>query len=390
MGKPSSYREVVFRPTLWNRIEAEAKRRSEGGQPPYMLHIGDTWLDLPKELFEPLEYEPWAQMLSRYGSTQGQIELRDRLATKLRLRNRLPVQGPEQVQITYGATGGLFLVLHGILEKDSEVLTLCPFWPILRTLAAWANVRLIEVPFFDRITTAADEVDIEAILRPFLTDRTSAVYFNYPNNPCGVFLRPGHLEQIARFAAKNDLWIISDEAYEDFVWVDEPFVSTGALPGAFDRTISVFTFSKSYAAAGLRLGCITGQLGVVATLNPLNVATGYEPGRLAQVQWIRALERHDAIVSRLRQAYRDGLRAVETNLKVPYLRPEGSFYVFVDLRERWKGLDESQKMSRMIEAGVVLAPGEAFGAAYDGWARFCYTALPPEEIGKAAQRVNRL
>ncbi len=390
MSRPADYRDGAFRPTLWNKIEAEAKAHGGAADPPFMLHVGDTWFDLPPELFQPLELEPWARMLSRYGSTQGQIELRERLAAKLAARNHLPVSGPEQIQISYGGTGGLFLAMHRLLPKRSEILTLAPYWPILKTVAASADVRLVEVPFFDRVKADAGAVEIDALLLPFLTRATSAIYFNHPNNPTGVLLRRGHLEQIFAFAQKHDLWIISDEAYEDFVWPDEPYVSIGSLPGAFERTVSVFTFSKSYAAAGLRLGCVTAPLGVIAALNPVNVSTGYEPSRLGQIQWIRGLDRHATIIGRLRDAYRAGLHAVESNLKIPYLRPEGSFYVFLDLRERWKGRSESEKMERMLRAGVVVAPGEAFGAEYDGWARFCYTALPPDEMARAASRANDL
>lgn len=390
MSKPSDFKDVVFTPTLWNRIEAEARRREAGSEAPFMLHVGDTWFDLPEELYEPIQDEPWARMLSRYGSTQGQLELRQRLAVKMREKNNLPVRGPDQLQITYGGTGGLFVTMTRLLERGSEVLTLAPYWPILRTLAAPAGVRLIEVPFFDRLAVDPIEVDIESILAPFLTPNTSAIYFNNPNNPSGVLMRRGHLEQVAAFARKHDIWIIADEAYEDFIWTDEPYVCIASFPGAFDRTVSVFTFSKSFAAAGLRLGYVTGQPGVVSVLNPVNVATGYEPNRLAQVQWIRGLERQRAIVGRLRDAYRAGLQAVRENLQVPYLRPEGSFYVFLDLRERWKGLSAEQKMDRMLDAGVVVAPGEAFGETYEGWARFCYTALPPADMAKAAKRANNL
>lgn len=390
MSKPSDFKDLAFRQTLWNRIEAEVRAQGGAAEAPYMLHVGDTWFDLPEELNRPLDTEPWAKMLSRYGSTQGEVELRRRLAQKLREKNGLPVGGPDQIQISYGGTGGLFLAMHRLLQKDSEVLTLAPFWPILRPLASSAGVRLVEVPFFDRVTADPGAVDIESLFAPYMTSWTSSLYFNHPNNPTGVLLRRGHLEQIARFAAKHDLWIISDEAYEDFVWPDEPYLSIGALPGAFDRTVSVFTFSKSYAAAGMRLGCVTGQPGVVAALNPVNVATGYEPNRLAQVQWIRGLERHKVIIGRLRAAYRDGLRSVQENLRIPYLPCEGSFYVFLDLRDRWEGIREAEKIDRMLRAGVVVAPGEAFGAMYDGWARFCYTALPPAEMSQAAMRANDL
>ncbi len=232
--------------------------------------------------------------------------------------------------------------------------------------------------------------DLKSYLMSFVTEKTSAIYFNTPNNPTGIQLREDGLKSIASFAIENDLWIIADEAYEDFTWSDDPHICIASLPGSFERTVSVFTFSKSYAAAGLRLGYIVAPDGVIAALNPANVATGYEPNRLAQVQWIRGLSRRDHIVPKLQNAYREGLDAALSQLTIPHLNPEGSFYIFLDLRDRWIGLTQDEKMNRMLEAGVVVAPGEAFGEAYDGWARFCYTALKPDDMADAAKRANNL
>lgn len=389
MPTPADIAKLSFKPSIFNRIKEEMDRRSGSGDAPIALHVGDTWFDLPPEIDKPLDVEPWNSRLSRYGDTQGEPELRRRLAKKVRERNGLPVESEKQIQVTFGATGGLFLALRRLLDPGSEVLVLAPYWTIYKMVAATAGVLVVEVPFFDKVAENPD-TDLQALLAPYLSDKTAAIYFNNPNNPGGVLLGKTQLEQIAAFATSHDLWVLSDEAYEDFVWSGEPYHSIGSLEGMGQRTVSVFSFSKSYAMAGLRLGYVASTEGAIAAMNPGHVGVGYEPPRAVQVQAIRGLERRDRIVPRLYRAYLEGRDAALQHIKLPTLRADGSFFLFINLRERWAGLDDHAKLERMLDAGVVLSPGAPFGQAYDSWARFCFTTEKPEVIAEAAKRVNAL
>ena len=388
MPRPADLAGVQFKDTLFDRIGRAVATSSEAGAP-IALHVGDTHFDLPEELQRPLDHEPWAARMSRYGATQGEPELRRRLVEKLRLHNALPIAGPAEIQITHGSTGALFLAMQRLMAPGDEIITLSPQWTILKVVAATAKTHLVEVPCFDRVAANPDH-DLDPDLVAALGPRSRALYFNSPNNPSGVMLGAAQLEQIADFARQNDLWVLSDEAYEDFVWDEHPYLSIGALPDMYARTLSVFSFSKSYAAAGLRLGYVAAPEGVIATLNPGQVGVGYEPNRPAQVAAIRALARHDRLVPRLRQAYLDGLAAARAELDLPYLHPAGGYFLFLDLRDRWLGLGEQDKLERMLAAGVILSPGEHFGAAYEGWGRFCFTSESPERVAEAARRCRNL
>jgi len=372
------------------KIGQEIAEKSASGEPPIALHVGDTWFDLPPELNKPLDDEPWADRLSRYGNTQGDVELRIRLLQKVQEINKLPAKSEKEIQICFGATGALYLAMNRLLEPGDEVLVLSPYWTIFRVVAATAGNRVVEVPFFDKVSEADGDIDLAELIAPYLSDKTSAIYFNNPNNPSGVMLSPDQIKNIAEFAKEKDLWVFSDEAYEDFVWCDKEFLSIGSLPGMYERTISIYSFSKSYAAAGIRLGYIVGPEGAIAAINPGLVGVGYEPNRPSQVQGIRGLERSDQIIPRLQKAYKKGLDAAVKNLKLPYLKPEGSFYLFVDLRDKWAGFDDDQILKSMMDAGVVMSPGKPFGEMYNGWARFCYTAEPAIIIAEAAKRLSKL
>ncbi len=389
MPRPQDFLKHPFQQTIYHRLTEAVSSGRSPVKDFLALHLGDTLLDLPAELGEPLDEEPWDARWSRYGDPQGEIELRKRLAEKLRTVNDIPASGPEEVQLSFGATGGLQLVMRRLLDPGDEILTLAPYWAILRVVAKAAGRRLVEVPFFDRIQELGKD-EIAALIEPHLTEKTRALYFNSPNNPSGVALDPEGLSALADFAAKHDLWIIADEAYEDFCWADFPQACIASLPGAYERTVSVFSYSKSYAAAGLRLGYLSAPGGVIAALNPEQVGAGYEVNRPAQAAGIRGLARRHVVIPRLRDQYLEGLSAALENLEVPHLKAQGSYFLFLDLRDRWMGLSDEQKLERMLAAGVSLSPGEHFGDAYDGWARFCFTCERPERIAEAARRVSRL
>jgi len=390
MAKPSDFRDRSFKQSAFMKIGQEIARKSGSGNPPIALHVGDTWFDIPEELKIPLNEEPWNDRLSRYGDTQGEIELRKRLFHKVKDTNRLPIKSEEEIQITFGATGALFLCMNRLLEKGDEVLVLSPYWTIFKVVASAAGARVVEVPFFDKVSNDIDNTNVADWLEPFVTNKTAAIYYNNPNNPSGVMLNPEQIKQIADFAVKHDLWVFSDEAYEDFIWSDIEYLSIGSLPDMYERTMSIFSFSKSFAAAGIRLGYIAGPKGAIATINPGHVGVGYEPNRPSQVQGIRGLERQGLIVPVVQNSYREGWQAATENMKVPYLRPDGSFYLFLDLRDKWDGLSEDAMLKSMFDAGVVMSPGAVFGADYKGWARFCYTAEKPEVIAEAAKRISKI
>jgi aspartate aminotransferase len=388
MARPAELADRRFKDTIFNRID---RRIAAGGmaREPIALHVGDTWFDLPEELTRPLEHEPWNDRMSRYGATQGEPELRRLLTEKLRTQNGIPVTGPEEIQITFGSTGALFLAMQRLMVPGDEIITLAPRWTILKVVASAAKTQLVEVPCFDRLAE-----DPEASITPWLEEKLSgrsrALYFNSPNNPSGVMLCPRQIEELAAFAKKHDLWVLADEAYEDYVWGDVEYLNIGALEGMHERTLSIFSFSKSYAAAGLRLGYVAAAAGVIATLNPGMVGVGYEPNRPAQVAAIRALERRETLLPRLRAAYREGLDAALSELKLPHLNADGGYFLFLDLRDRWRGLDADAKLERMLAAGVILSPGEHFCSAYEGWARFCFTSEQPELVAEAARRTAEL
>ena len=147
MLKPSKFPKTKRPPTIFNQIEGEVIRRAEQGQIVQALHIGDTYIPLPVQLTDPIpdEQQLFGAMLNRYGDTMGEPPLREVLLDKVRTRNKLPADGIDCIQVSNGATGALSSGFSRIVGADAEILTLSPYWTILRIVADHTNVKLVEV-----------------------------------------------------------------------------------------------------------------------------------------------------------------------------------------------------------------------------------------------------
>lgn len=404
MPKPTQTPRTKLPPTVWNKIEAEANARAALGQSVFAVHVGDTHLPFPKELTEPIAEEDrlFGARLNKYSDTYGDKPLREIVAQKASFRNRLPIEGIENVQITCGATSGLQAAFSRLMDPGAELLVPSPYWSILRQVADQSRVRLVEVPFFDRMPgnignairgslnlDALHSFDPAETLEPFITPKTQGIYLNTPSNPTGMLLDRQMLERIGEFAIKHDLWIFSDEAYEDFIWQGGEHVSIGSLPGLFDRTVSIYTFSKCFGVSGIRVGYTIAESSVVSQINRGVVGAYYQPGRLGQLFAWRGMMRFEEALKNFRHAYEPTWRWVYDHLKCEFMPSIGGFYFFIKLPVGWEGLPPEIKVDRMLDGGVVLSPGEYFGHDYRGWARLCFTILHPEQTEEAIYRLNQ-
>ena len=180
----------------------------------FPLHVGDTWMEpCAGARMEDLSVGAHPGM-HRYTDTQGHPALIDALAQKLRERNGIAAERGS-ILVTAGATGALAPAIGMLSEPGEEVLILAPFWPLIRGIVQSARARPVEVPFFDRVGTAAEAV---AAVRARTTSRTVALYVSSPSNPTAHVLPADWLEALADFARREDLWLLSDEVYEDYVY----------------------------------------------------------------------------------------------------------------------------------------------------------------------------
>jgi len=283
--------------------------------------------------------------------------------------------------VTAGATGALACALGAIVDPGEEVLILAPFWPLIRGIVRTLRGRPVEVPFYDRVD--GPEAAARAV-ESRLGERAVALYVSSPSNPTGRVLPESWLAALADLARRRDLWLLSDEVYEDYVYRGRHVSPARFAP---ERTLSVFSFSKAYGMSGHRVGYLAGPREVVDEALKVGTHTVYHPPVAGQLAALAALRQGDAWLARVRALYR---RAGEDAARVLGLPPpEGSCFLFLDVRERLRGRNPLEFLEECLEDGVVLSPGSASGEAYDGFVRLCTTSAPPDAVGEAVRRLAR-
>ena len=306
--------------------------------------------------------------MHRYAPVHGLPALLDALVERERAKTGLALER-DHILVAAGATGGLGAVAGALLEPGDEVLILAPYWPLIEGIVRSFHGTPVAVPVdFD----AASAADLVARLEARRSARTAALYFSTPNNPSGRVLPRKWVEAMVEWARSRDLWILSDEVYEPFIFAGE---HTRALPLAPERTFLAQTFSKCYGMAGNRCGYMVGPAAVMAELRKVATHTFYSTPTAAQLAAVRALAGPgDAWAALASASYAATGRAAAERLRVP--APEGSTFLFFDVA---KHLDE-RGLGPLLEAcadrGLLIAPGPSFGP-FPTHVRLCYTAVEP-------------
>ncbi|MFT5433246.1 MAG: N-succinyldiaminopimelate aminotransferase [Myxococcota bacterium] len=354
----------------------------------FPFHIGDNSVTPPAGALWPAVDHNALGAPYNYGHPGGEIPLREAIAEKLRSANGLPIEGADQVQVSVGATHAIACALQGLLDPGAEVLILAPYWPIFRGLAHCAAVVPTEVPFFQALLDDPDR-DPAELIAPYIGANTRMLYLISPNNPTGLVLSTAQLESIAALARKHDLWVLSDEAYEAYTYRDDrPHVSIGSLGSMAERTLSVYTFSKTYAMAGTRMGYIAGPPEAMSAVRKVATHSVYNPAQVCQAAALAALQSGQEFLRNARQTYLNHSRLVADQLDATFHPAQGGAYVFVDLREF--GEDPISLLEQAADLGVTLAPGEIFGREFKGYARFCYTAVDEARLSDGIGRFNQV
>ena len=353
-----------------------AHRLAEHPGPIFPLHVGDTWMEpFDGGRMEDLTVAEHPGM-HRYCENRGIPPLVDAIVEKVRSRNRLPCER-ESVLVAAGATAALACAISQLADPGEEILILSPFWPLIRGIVQAERAKPVEIPFYDRVDSPSAAVEA---VEERIGERSVALYLSTPSNPTARLIPRIWLEALAELARRRDLWLLSDEVYEDFVYAGE-HCSIGQF--APERTLSVYSFSKSYGMAGNRVGYLVGPPPAVAEALKVATHTWYHAPTAGQIAALRALEGGEAWLRHAREAYRAAGERVARILGVP--PPEGSCFLFLDVRAH---LDERGLLGFLedcLEDGVVLSPGASSGEDYPEWVRLCFTAAPPERIIEAAR-----
>jgi aspartate/methionine/tyrosine aminotransferase len=364
---------------------------------PYRLDQGDVSFDSPDSVKSAM-VRAIAENRTHYLQTTGVPRLRELIAAKLRARNGIPVDDAEHVLVTNGGIHGVYLACHALLEPGDEVIIPDPLWPPAAGNILTARGVPVPCPLHESKGWRYDIDELESKIGP----KTRALYVNSPHNPTGGVLTRDDIVRIAAIAREHDLWVLSDEAYEDVLFEGEQ-MSIAALPGMYERTIPMYTFSKSYAMTGLRLGYVAIRDAAVRDrAKKVLFYTASNIASVVQFGGIGALEGPQDSIEEFRSELRarrdlfyagiDGLGGGVFSGKPP----AGAFYAFLRIDPSWSGgaaatSSLSWRMTEYLIKGgrIGSVPGADFGANGEGYVRFCF-ARDRKELSGALESMGSL
>ncbi|HEX8409696.1 MAG TPA: aminotransferase class I/II-fold pyridoxal phosphate-dependent enzyme [Thermoanaerobaculia bacterium] len=320
---------------------------------------------------------------TRYAPSSGVPQLLEALRDKLARKNAIEITVNDLI-VTSGGAHGLFCAFQASVNPGDEVMFFSPYWTPIHDQVRFSGGVAVRVPWDD-----IRNGDMSEALESRVTPRTRVIYVNSPANPTGDVLTRAQLTAIADFAKAHDLTVIADEAYEDLIY-DGEHVSMASLPEMFQRTITVFTFSKSFSMTGWRIGYVAAPQTFMGFLRKLVLNSVNGVSTPTQFAAHAAITHDPRFFDRIRAEYRrrrdllvEGFRSAGFDC----LTPPGAFYAFPDVRTRL-GHDSWAAMETLLErTSIASVPGAVFGQEGEGHLRMSYsTSLEVLEEAVAALR----
>ncbi|MGH9316231.1 MAG: pyridoxal phosphate-dependent aminotransferase [Thermoanaerobaculia bacterium] len=339
------------------------------GQRVWRFEGGEPYMPTPEPIKAAIG-RALARNETRYAPSSGVTELRRAIVEKVRRKNGI-LADEESPIVVNGGMHGLFSAFATLLDPGDEVLMFSPYWTPIVDVVRYHGATPILVPSAD-----ARRGGLSAALGKSKTPRTKVLYWNSPANPTGDVFSRSEVQEVCEFIRSNGLALVSDEAYEDLIYEGEGHVSPASSPGMFERTISVFTLSKTYSMTGWRAGYVivpkrwrtAMQTVVLYSINGVSTPT----------QWaaLEALSLGEEFLKEAKEGYRrrrdtlvEGLRAAGFELEAP----RAALYLFPRIPASL-GTDSAVAARTLLDAAkVATVPGIVFGPEGEGHLRFSFS-----------------
>ena len=377
------------------KVDAKAKALQAEGRPVISYAAGEPDFPTPAHIVEAAAKAVLDPKNHRYTPAVGLPDLREAIAQKT-LRDSGTEVSANQVVVTNGGKQAVYQAFAVLLDAGDEVLLPTPYWTTYPEAIALAGGKTVKV-FAG--SEQGYKVTVEQLDKA-KTARTKVLLMCSPSNPTGAVYSKEEIAAIGTWAHQNDLWVITDEIYQNLVYDGlKAYSITEVVPEMIDRTILVNGVAKSYAMTGWRLGWMAGPADAIKAAANLQSHLTSNVNNIAQKAALAALTGSQDEVQNMLQAFdrRRKLAVSELGKIDNWLAPtpQGAFYVYSDVRgllgKSWAGkqINTSLELCDLIleKAEVALVPGEAFGPS--GYVRMSY-ALGDEPIVEGIQRLQKL
>jgi aspartate aminotransferase len=363
-----SERAAQLTPSLTLSIDSKAKAMKAEGIDVCGFGAGEPDFDTPEHI-KKAAIEALEAGFTKYTPSAGIPELRQAIAEKLANDNGLSYRA-SQVIVSNGAKHSCYNAILATCQPGDEVIIPAPYWVSYPEMVRLAGAEPVIVPTSERNAWKMRAEDFENAMTP----RTKMLIMNSPSNPTGSVYTREELQAIVDVAAGEDIYILSDEIYEKLVYDDVQHASIASLSKeAYDLTITVNGFSKTYAMTGWRLGYLAAPEAVAKAVDSIQSHTTSNPSSFSQHGALAALRGDQQSVADMREEF-DMRRnymfdRISKIANVTAIKPQGAFYVLVNVSQL--GLTSQNFADRLLsKASVAVVPGAAFGD--DRTIRFSY------------------
>lgn len=323
---------------------------------------------------------------THYVTNSGIPELRKAISEKMKRDNHVDYDPQSEIMVANGGTEAIWLAMQAVIEPGDEVIVPGPYWSPYPSLVKLLHATPVIVPMLEE---DGFMYNIEN-LKNAVSSKTKMLILNTPCNPTGGMADMQLLKDIADLATERDFYVMSDEVYEKLIYDGNEHISIASLSDMKARTITINSFSKSYAMTGWRVGYVMADAEIIKYCNKLHELEASCTNVPAQWGAVEALTGDQSVVefmlkeyTRRRKMIVEGLNSIKG---ISCVAPKGTFYAFANIKGANMSSDEF--CNRLIdEAGLVVIPGDAFGEYGEGYVRMSF-AVSDETITEGLNRLD--
>lgn len=316
---------------------------------------------------------------THYTVNAGILELRNALSKKMEEKKKVHYDPAKEIIITSGGVEALFLSFKAILNPGDEVIVGTPAFPNYFGQIELCDAKVVMVPLLEEDDFCYNVEN----LRKAVTDKTKAILINSPSNPIGSVTGEKILRQIAQLCIEKDLYLITDEVYQEFIYADTPYFSIASCDGMKERTLIVDSFSKTYAMTGWRCGFVLGPEAIISQMVKMQESVVSCVNTPTQYAAIAALDGPQDVLKDMLLQYDENRKLVMEQINqmkhLSLKMARGAFYAFVNIKDTGMTSEEFA-IDLLEEKHVVVVPGSGFGDGGEGYVRISYVSSKEDTV----------
>lgn len=321
--------------------------------------------------------------ITMYAPTRGVPELMQQIAIKLEKVNKVKVDWKDNIIVTNGGSQAITLAFAALFNPGDELILSSPNFVSYFYCGPFFGCKIVEA---ERNPDFSENIEK---MKKAITKKTKAILINSPNNPTGYAMNKEELEEIADLTVEHDLYLISDEVYENYMYDGLKHTSAASLNGMFERTITLNAMSKLFSATGFRLGYVAANKAIIDLMEKYHQYTVAGTNHAAQYGFIEALKMDTSFFNVVLKSFDERRNFVYNRLKqigFDVIKPKGAFYIMPSIK-KYKLTCSEFSMRVMKEKGVAIVPGDIFGSFSNNLLRISY-ATDKNKLEEAMNRIE--